>query len=124
MEEELTPQQLKAIALIVARDVNGMTYQVISEEVGVSNSTLSAWRHKPAFRNELNAKAQEVADTYLTQAYKTVSDVLNNPNSHDRDKLKATEIVLKNQGKLSNKHEVEVHQDTSMSDLLARLDKL
>ena len=124
MEEELTPQQLKAVALIVARDVNGMTYHQIADEVGVSNTTLTNWRHKPAFRHVLNAKAQEVADTYLTQAYKAVSDVLSNPNSHDRDKLKATEIVLRNQGKYNNKHEVEVNTGSSMAELLARLDKL
>lgn len=119
---ELDARQKKAISLLVARDVNGMTYEEIAEEVGVSSQTLYKWRHKKTFRDELNRQADEIVETYVTDVYRNLGNILSNPKAHDRDKIKAGEVILKLQGKYKEK--VEVDTAPNMKDLLDRLDRL
>lgn len=123
-EEELTPQQKKAVALHASRDVNGLTYEQIAEGVGVSVTTLTSWRRKNAYRKLLNETADAIADSYLTDAYKAIADTLNNPNSYNRDKLVASKMILNLHGKDQKTIEVVDNKQDKMAELLKRMDNL
>lgn len=122
--DELTPQQIKAVSKIVAMDVTGDTYQDVADSIGINITTLYNWRKKNAFRKELNKQAQAIADSYLTEAFKTVNEIMNDPKAQKRDRLEASKIILRNQGADKQNHSLEIETEPSMGDLLNRLDNL
>lgn len=117
----LDSRQKKAISLLVSRDVNGLNYTQIAEEVGISTATLYNWRHDYHFRQELERQSDEVVQTYISDVYRQLGRILNDPNAHSRDVINAGQVILKLRGKFTDKIEVETSND--MSDLLERLDK-
>lgn len=118
----MKPEQLKAIALIVSRDVNGLTYKQIAEEVGVAESTIFRWKEKEDFVEELNKQAELMQKAFLSEAYNRLRGIITNPHTADNNVLKALELFMKNQGKLKTVEEatVEIKQD-SAEDILKDL---
>lgn len=118
--KELTMAQRKAITLLVESDITGMTYGQISDAVGVNSKTLYAWRHNQLFRDELNKQAEEIQNAFLNDAYQTLRGLVKNKEVSDGNKLKAIEMVLKNQGRLKDVQESTVTvEEKSLDDILS-----
>lgn len=121
----LTLQQEQAIALLLHRDVNKLSYDDVAKTVGVNPSTLWRWRQNKAFNDVLLEQSEEIQRNFLNEAYTSLRHLLTDPKTKSHNKLKAIELVMKNQGRLKdvseNKHEVDA---PNMSDLLKRMDDL
>ncbi|WP_407708546.1 phBC6A51 family helix-turn-helix protein [Bacillus altitudinis] len=121
----LKPEQYKAIALMVYKDVNGLSNEEIAKEVGVNPSTLYAWKKEGYFIDELLRQSEEVQRSYLPDGYAQLRMIINNPKVNPTNKLKAIEILLKNQGRLKDVQEVTTTvDDKSLADLLSDLDSM
>lgn len=122
VKKTLKPEQLKAIALIVSRDVNGMTYKQIADEIGVAESTIFRWKEKDYFVDELNRQAELMQKAFLSEAYNRLRGIITNPHTADNNVLKALELFMKNQGKLKTVEESTVEVKTeSAEDILKDL---
>lgn len=121
----LSMQQEEAIALILHRDVNGMSYNDIADTVGVNPSTLWRWRQNKKFNDVLLEQSEEIQRNFLNEAYNSLRQMLVDPKTKSHNKLKAIELVMKNQGRLKdvseNKHEVDA---PNMNDLMKRLEDM
>lgn len=121
----LKPEQYKAIALMVYKDVNGLTNAQIAQEVGVNETTLYAWKKKPLFNNELLKQSEEVQRSFLADTYSQLRVLINSNKVNAGNKLKAIELLLKNQGRLKDVQEVhQTVEEKSVDDLLKELDKM
>lgn len=121
----LKPEQYKAIALMVYKDVNGLTNDMIAKEVGVNPSTLYEWKKQGYFNEELIKQSEEVQRSFLADTYTQLRMIINNDKVQTGNKLKAIEMVLKNQGRLKDVQEVtQVTDDRSLKDMLTQLNKM
>lgn len=121
----LKPEQYKAIALMVYKDVNGLTNDMIAKEVGVNPSTLYEWKKQGYFNEELIKQSEEVQRSFLADTYTQLRMIINNDKVQTGNKLKAIEMVLKNQGRLKDVQEVtQVTEDKSLNELLSELNKM
>lgn len=121
----LKPEQYKAIALMVYKDVNGLTNDMIAKEVGVNPSTLYEWKKQGYFNEELIKQSEEVQRSFLADTYTQLRMIINNDKVQTGNKLKAIEMVLKNQGRLKDVQEVtQVVEDKSLNELLSELNKM
>lgn len=121
----LKPEQYKAIALMIYKDVNGLTNEQIAREVGVNASTIYEWKKNDAFNSELIRQSEEVQRSFLADTYTQLRMIINNNNVQTGNKLKAIELVLKNQGRLKDVQETTVvADDKTLTDLLSELDKM
>ena len=100
----LSATQKKACELIVMKDINKMTMEQIAEAVGVNRSTIFRWKQTKEFNDYLNALADEFQRSFLSEAFSELRKIMLHGKSHE--KLKAIELVLKNQGKLKDNAEV------------------
>jgi AcrR family transcriptional regulator len=125
LKKVLKPEQYKAIALMVYKDVNGLTNEQIAREVGVNPSTLYEWKKKPEFNEELIRQAEEVQRSFLADTYTQLRMIINNDKVRAGTKIKAIELVLKNQGRLTDVQEQKVTvEDKTLNDLLKELDSI
>jgi AcrR family transcriptional regulator len=121
----LKPEQYKAIALMVYKDVNGLTNEQIAKEVGVNPSTLYEWKKREDFNSELIRQAEEVQRSFLADTYTQLRMIINNDKVRAGTKIKAIELVLKNQGRLTDVQEQKVTvEDKSLKDLLDELNNI
>ncbi|MCM3639710.1 phBC6A51 family helix-turn-helix protein [Priestia aryabhattai] len=121
----LKPEQYKAIALMIYKDVNGLTNEDIAKEVGVNPSTLYAWKKEGYFNDELIRQSEEVQRSFLADTYTQLRMIINNDKVKSGNKLKAIELVLKNQGRLKDVQEVtQTVEDKSINDLLNELNNI
>lgn len=121
----LKPEQYKAIALMIYKDVNGLTNEDIAKEVGVNPSTLYAWKKEGYFNDELIRQSEEVQRSFLADTYTQLRMIINNDKVKSGNKLKAIELVLKNQGRLKDVQEVtQTVEDKSINDLLDELNNI
>lgn len=121
----LKPEQYKAIALMVYKDVNGLTNDMIAKEVGVNPSTLYDWKKQGYFNEELIKQSEEVQRSFLADTYTQLRMIINNDKVQTGNKLKAIEMVLKNQGRLKDVQEVtQITDDRSLTDMLSELNKM
>lgn len=121
----LKPEQYKAVALMIYKDVNGLTNEDIAKEVGVNPSTIYEWKKNDAFNSELIKQSEEVQRSFLADTYTQLRMIINNKNVQTGNKLKAIELVLKNQGRLKDVQEQNITvDDKSLTDLLTELDKM
>lgn len=120
----LKPEQYKAIALMIYKDVNGLTNEQIAMEVGVNPSTIYEWKKNDVFNNELIRQSEEVQRSFLADTYTQLRMIINNNSVQTGNKLKAIELLLKNQGRLKDVQEQTVKSDDkSFSEMLADLTK-
>lgn len=121
----LKPEQYKAIALMIYKDVNGLTNDDIAREVGVNPSTLYAWKQKDYFNDELIRQSEEVQRSFLSDTYTQLRMIINSNKVNAGNKLKAIELVLKNQGRLKDVQEVNATvEEKSINDLMKELNNL
>ncbi|MED4619468.1 phBC6A51 family helix-turn-helix protein [Priestia megaterium] len=121
----LKPEQYKAIALMVYKDVNGLTNEDIAREVGVNPSTLYAWKQRGDFNDELIRQSEEVQRSFLADTYTQLRMIINNDKVRSGNKLKAIELVLKNQGRLKDVQEVtQTVEEKSIDELMDELNNI
>lgn len=121
----LSPEQQKSIALLVTRDVNKLTMQEIADEVGVSTRTLQRWRHNDVYSDELVKQSEEIQRAFLAETYVQLRALVSGNTTAENNRLKAIELVLKNQGRLKDVQEQTVRvEERSFEDLLQELDEI
>lgn len=121
----LKPEQYRAIALMIYKDVNGLTNEQIAQEVGVNPSTIYEWKKKDYFNDELIRQSEQVQRSFLADAYTQIRMIVNNDKVSTGNKLKALEMILKNQGRLKEVTEQHItHEEKDFNDLLEELKDL
>lgn len=117
----LSASQKKACELLVMKDINQLTYEQIAEECGVNRSTLYRWKQDKAFNDYLNSLADEFQRSFLSDAFAELRKIMN--YGKPSEKLKAVELILKNQGKLKDNTEINttVNNEINMEDILKNL---
>jgi len=123
-EERLKPKQLKAIDLMSMKDINGMNNKEIAKELGISSRTLYNWKNKDMFLNALNERAQLIQESILTEAYAELRRIALDKYANDSDRVNAIELILQQQGKLTDKQEHNVKTDKDDFDVKELLENL
>lgn len=100
----LSASQKKCAELIVMKDINKMNMNDIAEEIGVNRSTVFRWKQNKEFNDYMNSLADEFQRSFLADAFGELRKIMAYGKPHE--KLKAIELVLKNQGKLKENTEV------------------
>lgn len=123
IREELTPTQLQCIGELIQKDVTGKTNEDIAEELGINLVTLYRWKKNKMFNERLIAEAEEFNRSFLADTYNQLRAIISNPRTNPNHKIKAIEVMLKNQGRLKEVQEtkVDVSVNNSADDILARL---
>lgn len=118
----LDASKIKAMDLIIMKDVNKMSNDDIAKELGINRATLYRWKQDKAFNDELIKRADEFNRAFLTEAFCKLRGLLNKGNPYQQ--LKAIELYLKTQGRLKESTEVTAKVETSsnnVEDILNRL---
>lgn len=117
----LSATQKKACELLIMKDINKMSNDDIAEAVGVDRSTLYRWKQKKEFNDYLNNLADEFQRSFLSEAFSELRKIMAYGKSHE--KLKAIELVLKNQGKLKDTTDINatVKQDVDVDTFLKEM---
>lgn len=117
----LSATQKKTAELIIMRDINKMTMQQIADEMKVARSTIFRWKQTKEFNDYLNSLADEFQRSFLSEAFGELRTIMSHGKPHE--KLKAIELILKNQGRLKDTTEVTatVKQDIDVNDFLNTL---
>ncbi len=117
----LSATQKKACELLIMKDINKMSNDDIAEAVGVDRSTLYRWKQKKEFNDYLNNLADEFQRSFLSEAFSELRKIMAYGKSHER--LKAIELVLKNQGKLKDTTDINatVKQDVDVDTFLKEM---
>jgi predicted transcriptional regulator len=97
-KNELSPEQLMAVEMIVCKRGAGIKYSEIASSVGVSERTLLRWRQNPEFREEVRRRTLELNGEHLPRVLEALVKRALAGN------VKAVELYLKvenllNQGK-------------------------
>lgn len=118
----LTTNQVKAVNLMIQKDINGMSYDDIAKACGVDRSTLYRWKQKPAFNDYLLELTEEFQRSFLNETYIELRKILMF-STNDAQKLKAIELMLKNQGRLKEVKETTttVEAEVNVQDLFKEL---
>lgn len=109
----LNATQKKACELLVMKDINGINNDSIAEECGVNRSTLYRWKQDKAFNDYLNSLADEFQRSFLSDAFAELRKIM--MYGKPSEKLKAVELILKNQGKLKDTSEVTATIDNNIN---------
>lgn len=112
---------LRACELMAMKDINGMSNDDIARELGINRATLYRWRQRPEFNDKLTEITEEFQRSFLTDAYAELRKIMMYGKSHE--KLKAIELLLKNQGRLKEVKETtaKVEQDLNVTALFKEL---
>ncbi|MFD9628652.1 phBC6A51 family helix-turn-helix protein [Peribacillus muralis] len=105
MKRTLNVAQKKFVDLVV--DDNLYTNEQLAEQCGVDVRTVYRWKRD----EDVGAEVERLADAGLkiniNRAYGVLQDILFNPDTPDKDRIKALDLYLKTQGKLKDKTEVD-----------------
>ncbi|MGO4993890.1 phBC6A51 family helix-turn-helix protein [Jeotgalibaca porci] len=125
---KLTEVQLQAIEMLITQDESGLTKEEIAEQLEIHPSTLWRWeKRNKLFRDTLIETAEEAQRNVLPSVYARLRGIITSPHTADRDRLKAIELFLKNQGRLTAIKEVRQinYNDTELTfeEMLDRLNR-
>ena len=117
----LSATQKKACEMLVMKDINRMTNDEIAEACGVDRSTFYRWKQKKEFNDYLNSLADEFQRSFLSDAFAELRKIMMYGKPHE--KLKAVELILKNQGKLKETTELNanVKNEVNVDEFLSQL---
>lgn len=123
MREELTPKQMQCISELIMKDVTGKTNEQIANELEINLATLYRWKKNKLFNDRLVAEAEEFNRSFLADTYTQLRGIINNPKTSTNHKIKAIELMLKNQGRLKDVQEtkVDVSVNNDADEILKRL---
>ncbi|MTV50796.1 hypothetical protein GJ688_17840 [Heliobacillus mobilis] len=121
----LTEPQRRAAEILANNDVHKMTLLQIAHEVGVSERTVCRWKQEPDFIEYQNEVAELTMRNFLVEAYNGLKSIVRSGQS-EKNKLKAIELVMKNQGRLTEVQKVEAKIEDSRSNeaIEAEIDSL
>ena len=119
--ERLKKKKKKCIELLVMKDIEKKTNNQIAEECGIDRATLYRWKNKPEFNDALIERAEEFNRSFLPDTYGVLRNIMT--YGQDAHKLKAIEIMLKNQGRLKEVQEqtTTVKAEVSTEEILREL---
>lgn len=119
--KRLDSTMVRACELMAMKDINGMSNDDIAKELGINRATLYRWRQKPEFNDKLTEITEEFQRSFLTDAYAELRKIMMYGKAHE--KLKAIELLLKNQGRLKEVKETttKVEQDLNVTALFKEL---
>lgn len=125
---KLTDIQLQVIEMLITQDESGLSKEEIAEQLGINPSTLWRWEKKnKLFRDTLIKTAEEAQRNVLPSVYARLRSIISSPHTTDRDRLKAIELFLKNQGRLTAIKEVRQinynNTELTFEEMLDRLNK-
>lgn len=103
----LTQPQRKAAELLATKDQHGKTNTQIAEACNISIRTLSRWRLNEHFISYQTEIAERLMHSFLSEAYIELRKLMKSGQS-EKTRLKAIELILKNQGRLKNVQESSV----------------
>ncbi|MGY4690296.1 phBC6A51 family helix-turn-helix protein [Salibacterium sp. K-3] len=112
----INDQQKKAAQLLAANDMamkkERMSFQDISANIGIHHDTLKTWRSNPEFqryKNDIVTLSLHDAQAMATSRLIEMADgsITGTPS------MKAIELIMKLSGRLSDKQEITVKNDTS-----------
>jgi len=120
-KQGLSATQKKCAELLVMKDINGMNINKIAEEIGVNRSTIFRWKQTKEFNDYLNGLADEFQRSFLADAFSELRTIMKHGRTHE--KLKAVELILKNQGKLKDNTEanINVKQEINVDEFMKSL---
>lgn len=123
IREELTPKQMQCISELIMKDVTGKTNEQIANELEINLATLYRWKKNKLFNDRLVAEAEEFNRSFLADTYTQLRGIINNPKTSTNHKIKAIELMLKNQGRLKDVQEtkVDVSVNNDADEILKRL---
>lgn len=123
IREELTPKQIQCISELIMKDVTGKTNEQIAAELGINLATLYRWKRNKMFNDRLVSEAEEFNRSFLADTYNQLRGIINNPKTSTNHKIKAIELMLKNQGRLKDVQEtkVDVSVNNDADEILKRL---
>lgn len=123
IREELTPKQMQCISELIMKDVTGKTNEQIANELEINLATLYRWKKNKLFNDRLIAEAEEFNRSFLADTYTQLRGIINNPKTSTNHKIKAIELMLKNQGRLKDVQEtkVGVSVNNDADEILKRL---
>lgn len=123
IREELTPKQIQCISELIMKDVTGKTNEQIAAELGINLATLYRWKRNKMFNDRLVSEAEEFNRSFLADTYTQLRGIINNPKTSTNHKIKAIELMLKNQGRLKDVQEtkVDVSVNNDADEILKRL---
>lgn len=121
--EELTLQQIQCIGELIMKDITGKTNEDIAEQLGINIATLYRWRKSKMFNDRLTQEAEELQKSYLADTYCQLRSIINSKHSQPAHKLKAIELMLKNQGRLKDVQETvaDVNVQADADEILKHL---
>lgn len=114
----LTTMQVKAVNLLIQKDVNGMSNDEIAKACGVDRSTLYRWKQKKEFNDYLLELTEEFQRSFLNETYIELRKILMF-SQNDAQKLKAIELMLRNQGRIK-----EVKETTTTAEVEVNVQEL
>ncbi|MBC9786317.1 helix-turn-helix domain-containing protein [Heliobacterium chlorum] len=117
--------QRLAAEILASNDVHKMTLAQIADEAGISERTLYRWKQDPDFIAYQNEVAELAMKDFLAEAYNSLKSIARGSQS-EKNKLKAIELVMKNQGRLTEVQKVEAKIEDSRSNesIEAEIDNL
>lgn len=102
---KLSSEQYAAIALLSLPKRNGMTYEQVSEQVGIDVRTLYRWRSDDRFNDELKRKIMRDTLDRLPEVQASIPDhIINDGNAA------MYRTMMQSLGLLTDKVEVETTQ--------------
>ena len=121
MKGTLNATQKKCAEMLVTKDIHGLTNNQIAENLGIDRVTLYRWKQRPEFNEFMLNLAEEYHRSYLADTYVELRKILT--YGTDAHKLKAIELMLKNQGRLKDVQEstTTVKAELTAEDVLKEL---
>ncbi|MBC9784997.1 TetR family transcriptional regulator [Heliobacterium chlorum] len=121
----LNGSQRLAAEILASNDVHKMTLAQIAEEAGIGERTLYRWKQDPDFIAYQNEVAELAMKDFLAEAYNSLKSIARGSQS-EKNKLKAIELVMKNQGRLTEVQKVEakIEDNRSNEAIEAEIDNL
>jgi transposase-like protein len=122
--EKLSPEQLRAAEMILARRQTGETFADIASHFNISERQLYRWRELPAFKEYLRRRALDIASESLGLVMSTLTEKAIAGNN------KSIELYLKSLGVWNERQYLDVTarqaqpEDRSTEALEASLDEL
>lgn len=123
MNPTLTVLQEKFVELML--DGKYYTNKQMAEILDCDERTIYKMKQNPKVAKAIEEKADNNLKTDISRAYNVLTDILFNPETSDKDRIKALDLYLKTQGKLKDKAEVDTNvKVSSVEQAEAELDKL
>ncbi|MCW2279096.1 phBC6A51 family helix-turn-helix protein [Heliophilum fasciatum] len=121
----LSEGQRIAAEILATNDINKVPIAEIAEKAGVCTRTLFRWKQDPDFVAYKNEIAELAMSDFLSETYGFLRGIARASQS-EKNRLKAIELVLKNQGRLTDvqKIEAKVEDNRSNEAIEAEIDNL